>query len=634
MDVAALPPWLQALLQRESGGNWGIVNSGGYSGGFQFGEGAARDSGTYSGDDDLTDNRFGGTFNIPGMGTLSFDQWLASPEAQLATMGGWSNYLQQQIRGQGLDRYIGQTVNGVPVTMEGLVTGAHLGGLGGVSSWLSGSGNPADSNGTRVGDYVAMGSGAGGGMSVPALAALAPAAGGQDMAWDGGLLGVPAPAPMRQSWLGGLLDIQPDPEQGMLGALINPQSNADREGWRQAAAALLQASAPSTDPSHGSLGYGLGAALGAYGQGREFGARGDDRRMREETRRQIEAAIAALPPEQQAWARANPDAFAQLMLERQFAGPGKPIVTDGGLVLSPDGTSMIADYRQPTEGSKPLEINGQLVDPTTGRVIGDYRTPETPKPIEINGQLVDPVTYQPIADFRTPEAAPRPVVTDGGLVLNPTTGAVIADYRAPEPPPDTFKDERSLAAEYEKLAAPFAAVQQSYSAIQNLIADPTGASDIAAVYALFKTIDPQSTVREGEFASAAGAMGLPDQIVATLQRLDNGEFLSPQMRQNIAAVAKQYYDQQQIDFRALTDYYTGLATRHGFDPSTIIRPIMRSTGASPGPTPAPAANAPAPGTPPAFNLTGMPDTEADKAYEQMPSGTVFVGPDGNTYVKP
>ena len=50
----------------------------------------------------------------------------------------------------------------------------------------------------------------------------------------------------------------------------------------------------------------------------------------------------------------------------------------------------------------PIEINGQLVDPTTMKVLGDFRTPEAPKPIEINGQLVDPVTRQVIGDYRDP----------------------------------------------------------------------------------------------------------------------------------------------------------------------------------------------------------------------------------------
>lgn len=152
-----LPEWQRTLMMRESSGRPGIVNSGGYSGLYQFGEGAAHDAGFYSGDDDLTDNQWGGTFTGPGGEALSHDQWLQSPEAQNQGFAQYTQGLERQFRDLGLDRYIGQTVNGVQVTLPGLIMGAHLGGVGGLKRWLTGGGNAADSNGTKVGDYVAMG---------------------------------------------------------------------------------------------------------------------------------------------------------------------------------------------------------------------------------------------------------------------------------------------------------------------------------------------------------------------------------------------------------------------------------------------------------------------------------------------
>jgi|GEM_PF-4588376 len=445
------------------------------------------------------------------------------------------------------------------------------------------------------------------------------AAGGQDMA-TGGLLGVqPAAAPaLQQSWLGGLLDIQPSEEQGLLGQIVNPQNSSDRQAIMQMAAAMLQASGPSTEPR--GFGTSLGAGLQGYAQGQAIGARQDENKLRAQARAQMEAMIAALPPEQQALARANPAAFSELMMQRQFAGPAAPINAGGGLFLDPTTMQPVADYRQP-DAPKPMEINGQLVDPTTGRVMGDYRSPETPSA---------PTT--------------RTVNRGGVEVQQEWNGSgwtdVGAGPRWAPPDPSTtgpaFKDERSLAAEFEKAAAPFAAVQQSYSAIQNLAQDPTGASDIALVYALFKTIDPTSTVRESEFASAAGAMGLPEQFVAEFQSLANGQFLSPQMRQDIISVAQQYYQQQSTDYSRMTDYYTKTATDYGFDPERVLRPIMRPEGSSPSPTPsAPggATSVSAPGAP-ALDLSGMSDADADKAFESMPSGTVYIGPDGNQYRKP
>lgn len=474
----------------------------------------------------------------------------------------------------------------------------------------------------------------GGTMPQPMSSVPAGSAGGQDMAWNGGLLGVPAP--LRQSWLGGLLDIEPTEDQGWFGGLLNPQNEADRMAWLQAGANLLQASAPSTDPRSGNLGAAIGAAVQGLTQGREAGRRMDERDRRRSAIDALIQGAGGSNPQTAALAAAFPEAYGQAMLEQAFAGPPEPINAGGGLFLDPVTLQPVADYRPPPDAPKPLEINGQLVDPTTGRVIGDYRTPETPKPIEINGQLVDPVTYQPIADFRTPEAPPRPVVTDGGLVLNPTTGAVIADYRPPEPPPDTFKDEASLRDKFIQQSGTFVATRDAYNRLLASASGGTGASDISLVYAYMRLLDPNTGVKEGEVATAENAGGIPDTVMNLYNSVVAGARLPEAVRRDFLAQGTALYQTAEQSQQSLSQEYKRLAEYYGFNPSVIAIDLAAGTRPASVPTPGgttPAAM-PAPGTPPAFNLTGMPDAEADKAYEQMPSGTVFVGPDGNTYVKP
>ena len=60
---------------------------------------------------------------------------------------------------------------------------------------------------------------------------------------------------------------------------------------------------------------------------------------------------------------------------------------------------------------------------------------------------------------------------------------------------------------------------------------------------------------------------------------------------------------------------------------TQVRPPAASGAASP----APAATY---GSAPAIDLTGMDDAAANTAFDSMPSGTVYIGPDGNQYRKP
>jgi len=76
-------------------------------------------------------------------------------------------------------------------------------------------------------------------------------------------------------------------------------------------------------------------------------------------------------------------------------------------VLSPgDAYTMYVNDQKPQPGPQPIEINGQLVDPTTGQVIGDYRNQQGAAPIELSAgaTLYDPTTNKPIY---TAPAAPR-----------------------------------------------------------------------------------------------------------------------------------------------------------------------------------------------------------------------------------
>lgn len=94
---------------------------------------------------------------IPG--DMSPDQFMASPDAQQRVEQWHVDDIKQGIRDRGLDRFVGQTLNGVPVTEQGMINVAHLGGQGGLAQFMQSGGkyDPADANGTKLSDYLAMG---------------------------------------------------------------------------------------------------------------------------------------------------------------------------------------------------------------------------------------------------------------------------------------------------------------------------------------------------------------------------------------------------------------------------------------------------------------------------------------------
>lgn len=101
-----------------------------------------------------------GEFNIPGFPQVkTLQDFLANPQAQDAAMQVQQQRANQEIAVRGLDRFLGQTVNGTVVTRPGIVAMIHLGGPGSAQAYLESGGqtNPADANGKTVGDYLKLG---------------------------------------------------------------------------------------------------------------------------------------------------------------------------------------------------------------------------------------------------------------------------------------------------------------------------------------------------------------------------------------------------------------------------------------------------------------------------------------------
>ena len=145
-DESPLPPF---LVKAESGGDFSADNEMGYVGRGQFGE--AR----------LTDAKRAGV--LPPDVTL--DQFKADPSLQKAVESWHVQDVNNYIQDRGLGAFVGKEINGVPVTPQGLLAVAHLGGKGGMEKFVKSGGryNPKDANGTSLMDYLALAAGSSGG---------------------------------------------------------------------------------------------------------------------------------------------------------------------------------------------------------------------------------------------------------------------------------------------------------------------------------------------------------------------------------------------------------------------------------------------------------------------------------------
>lgn len=142
--------------------------------------------------------------------------------------------------------------------------------------------------------------------------------------------------------------------------------------------------------------------------------------------------------------------------------------------------------------------------------------------------------------------------------------------------------ERDLRKEFEGLpdVKSFREVEGAYKRISKAATNPSAAGDIALIFNYMKMLDPGSTVREGEFATAQNAAGVPVMIQNQWNKLQNGERLAPAQRADFLSQAKQQYIGAEELFNSRASQYETLASEYEFEPDRIVQ-RARSDGATP-----------------------------------------------------
>ena len=89
------------------------------------------------------------------------------------------------------------------------------------------------------------------------------------------------------------------------------------------------------------------------------------------------------------------------------------------------------------------------------------------------------------------------------------------------------------------------------------------ADDISLIFGYMKILDPGSTVREGEFATAANAGGVDTKIWNLFNKLKTGERLTPDQREMFRKSAEDTAQAQFDELASYVDFYSDVAGRQG-----------------------------------------------------------------------
>jgi hypothetical protein len=136
-------------------------------------------------------------------------------------------------------------------------------------------------------------------------------------------------------------------------------------------------------------------------------------------------------------------------------------------------------------------------------------------------------------------------------------------------------------------AKDFPLIASAYGNVVATARNDSAAGDLSLIFAFMKILDPNSVVREQEFANAQNAASVPDQIRNAYNRVLSGERLNPNQRADFVRQAQSVYGNRLERYNGLAERYRGLAESYGFMPDRVA--LVEAMPEQPAPTTARAA---------------------------------------------
>lgn len=189
-----------------------------------------------------------------------------------------------------------------------------------------------------------------------------------------------------------------------------------------------------------------------------------------------------------------------------------------------------------------------------------------------------------------------------------TAGIIPADKR-PEA-------ETKFRTEYNNQTKGYQEVKSAYGRV--LASEDNAVGDLSLIFGYMKMLDPGSVVREGEFATAQNAAGVPERIQNIYNKVASGERLSASQRTAFKGQAGKLYETAQKQEATVRDGIGRIAKGYGLNTANIFYEATETAPAAPGAKPpAPAApGAPISVTAPNGQVLSFPNQQAADAFKK------------------
>jgi hypothetical protein len=139
-----------------------------------------------------------------------------------------------------------------------------------------------------------------------------------------------------------------------------------------------------------------------------------------------------------------------------------------------------------------------------------------------------------------------------------------------DPTDKQFTRANVLRDEYTTATKDYSTIAAQYGNILATAQSPSAAGDISLLTSYMKMLDPASTVREGEFANAENAGGIPTKIRAQYNKALTGERLTEDQRMDFVTQAGNLFGQRRKQAQSARDRYSTLSQRYGIDPRDVV----------------------------------------------------------------
>jgi len=166
--------------------------------------------------------------------------------------------------------------------------------------------------------------------------------------------------------------------------------------------------------------------------------------------------------------------------------------------------------------------------------------------------------------------------------------------------------------EYSDQTKGYQEVKSAYGRV--LASEDSAVGDLSLIFGYMKMLDPGSVVREGEFATAQNAAGVPERIQNIYNKVVSGERLSPSQRTSFKGQAGKLYSTAQTQEATVRKGIERIAKGYGLNTGNIF---YTPTEEAPQPPAAPAKpGAPVSVTAPNGQVLTFPSQQAADAFKK------------------